>query len=94
MNLVTEHVRIENPDSAVDYLKLKKRRSWISSTTTPPPPMPPMVASAIIMIRTKVPIPSMIVNGSKRGLCSHTPSITTSLWNVLNVEVVRYFYYF
>jgi hypothetical protein len=62
MNLVMEHVRIENPERAVAALNSKNRSCSIKRTTTPPPPIPPIVARAIMMTRTTVPIPSMRPN--------------------------------
>ena len=49
MNLVSEQVRIENPDNAIDFFIEKPKNVIQNGITTPPPPIPAIVLRAIII---------------------------------------------
>lgn len=72
MNLVTEQVKIENPDKDIDYFMVNAKNVIQKGITTPPPPIPAIVLRAIIIGRIMIPANSIPKIGNI-FLCLHKP---------------------
>lgn len=72
MNLVIEQVKIEKPESDIDYFMVKAKKVIQKGITTPPPPTPAIVLRAMIIGRTIIPANSIPKIGNI-FLCLHWP---------------------